>query len=197
RHAALAQAAASRSGDPHSPWHLVSGWRMNDDNHHDLMFRDGEARLSVAMHYRRDGWLLDLPEGRRVHARGTLLPDGDLDVELDGVRRTATVVRHEPEVSVLLDGKAWRLLVEDPAARTTDPAAGAGRLTAPMPGKVTQVLVSAGQAVERGTGLLVLEAMKMEHTIRAPADGVVKDVCFAAGEQVAEGAELIVFEVAE
>ncbi len=65
-----------------------------------------------------------------------------------------------------------------------------------MPGKVVQVLVEAGASVTRGQALMVLEAMKMEHTIAAPADGIVKQVKFRAGDQVAEGAELIAFEAA-
>jgi 3-methylcrotonyl-CoA carboxylase alpha subunit len=69
-----------------------------------------------------------------------------------------------------------------------------GSLAAPMPGKVIQVMVSAGAKVTKGQPLLILEAMKMEHTITAPADGVVKEIQYAAGEQVQEGAELITLE---
>jgi len=67
-------------------------------------------------------------------------------------------------------------------------------LTAPMPGKVTAVYVKAGDAVKRGTALLMLEAMKMEHTITAPADGTVAEVRFKPGDQVDEGAALVVFD---
>jgi 3-methylcrotonyl-CoA carboxylase alpha subunit len=69
-----------------------------------------------------------------------------------------------------------------------------GSLAAPMPGKVIALLVEAGARVEKGAPLLILEAMKMEHTISAPADGVVKAIHFAAGEQVPEGAELLTLE---
>ena len=63
-----------------------------------------------------------------------------------------------------------------------------------MSGKVIQVLVEKEARVRKGQALLILEAMKMEHTIAAPADGVVKEIRFAAGEQVLEGAELIALE---
>lgn len=66
-----------------------------------------------------------------------------------------------------------------------------------MPGKVVALLAQPGQAVEKGTPLLILEAMKMEHTITAPAAGVVKAFCYAAGEQVADGAALVEFENAD
>jgi 3-methylcrotonyl-CoA carboxylase alpha subunit len=64
-----------------------------------------------------------------------------------------------------------------------------------MPGKVIAVMVEAGSKV--GTPLLVMEAMKMEHTIAAPADGVVSEVLYGVGEQVSEGAQLLAFALAE
>jgi 3-methylcrotonyl-CoA carboxylase alpha subunit len=65
-----------------------------------------------------------------------------------------------------------------------------------MPGKVIAVLVSAGATVERGAPLVIMEAMKMEHTITAPAAGTVQEILYAVGEQVAEGADLIRFDAA-
>jgi propionyl-CoA carboxylase alpha chain len=70
----------------------------------------------------------------------------------------------------------------------------AGGLTAPMPGIVLEVRAAPGDSVTKGTTLIVLEAMKMEHHIGAPADGVVTEVLVAAGEQVANGAPLLVLE---
>ena len=66
-----------------------------------------------------------------------------------------------------------------------------GSLVAPMPGNIISVLVQAGERVALGAPLMILEAMKMEHTISAPLDGVVERVNFAVGDQVAEGAELL------
>ena len=63
-----------------------------------------------------------------------------------------------------------------------------------MPGKVIALLAKPGAAVEKGAPLLVLEAMKMEHTISAPHAGTVKAFRFAAGDQVDEGVELVEFE---
>ncbi len=65
-----------------------------------------------------------------------------------------------------------------------------------MPGKVIAISTARGARVERGAPLLVMEAMKMEHTIVAPVDGVVDDVLFGVGDQVDEGAELVRFEAA-
>jgi len=91
------------------------------------------------------------------------------------------------------EGRAVLALI-DPAADDEDDALAGGGLTAPMPGKVTAVYVKVGEAVKRGAALLVLEAMKMEHTITAPADGKIVEVRYRAGDQVDEGAALVVFD---
>ncbi len=90
-----------------------------------------------------------------------------------------------------------RLDIVDPLAGAEDRGVDAGRLQAPMPGKVTLVQVAAGDKVKRGQVLMVMEAMKMEHAVAAPKDGVVKEVRYKQGEQVGEGEALIVFEDAE
>jgi 3-methylcrotonyl-CoA carboxylase alpha subunit len=79
-------------------------------------------------------------------------------------------------------------------AHAADTEHGEGRLTAPMPGKVIAVLVEPGAVVEKGTPLIVMEAMKMEHTIGAPSAGKVTEVLYGVGDQVADGAQLLVLE---
>jgi 3-methylcrotonyl-CoA carboxylase alpha subunit len=82
---------------------------------------------------------------------------------------------------------------DDPMAHAGMAEAEAGRLTAPMPGKIVAFLVSPRQKVEHGAPLLIMEAMKMEHTIVAPTRGAIDELLFAAGDQVADGAQLLVF----
>ena len=91
---------------------------------------------------------------------------------------------------------AHRVLTLQSAQLAEAPDAVIGSLSAPMPGKVLQVLVQAGAQVAKGTPLVILEAMKMEHTIAAPHDGRVAEIHFKAGEQVAEGTELLRLEAA-
>jgi len=132
-----------------------------------------------------------------IHARGEELTGESLMVELDGVQRRAIVLDHGPETAVFLDGENWRLVEIDPLAAHEGDDPGAGRLTAPMPGRVTQLLVAAGDPVRRGEPLIVIEAMKMEHTVTAPVDGIVEAARFAVGDLVEEGAELIVLAAPE
>ena len=107
------------------------------------------------------------------------------------------VVRIGQELTVFAEGGSYTLGIVDILAAVADHDIVGGNLTAPMPGKIIAVNVKPGAVVIRGEALLVLEAMKMEHTIAAPADGTVTDIYFKIGEQVEEGSELISFATDE
>ena len=189
-----ARRRAAASGDPHSPWHRVDGWRLNQDSHHDFAFLEGETRHAVRLLFLEDGLRVAL-DGQDHTLSGERLPGERWRIRLDGRAYTATALRHGPDWHVFCDGDYRRLRLEQELA-ATGAEERAGSLTAPMPGKVIQVIAKAGTKVGKGDALLVLEAMKMEHTITAPADGTVKEILYAVGEQVAEGAELIRFDAA-
>ena len=193
----LAQAKASReaaaaSGDPYSPWHGNDGWRLNGATYRDLRWHDGIGERMVRVHYRHAGYRLEI--GNEVGDASARWDDsGDLVLSLDGaVHRAALLQASDPTV-ILLDGIEHRLTYVDPLQPKMELDATGGRLTAPMPGKIIEVTARAGQRVRRGEALLVLEAMKMEHTIVAPADGIIDGVHFGAGDLVEEGAALIAF----
>jgi 3-methylcrotonyl-CoA carboxylase alpha subunit len=98
-------------------------------------------------------------------------------------------------VFVWCDGAAHAFEIAS-SARTAAAADPGADLLAPMPGRVRRVLVAAGQPVARGAVLLALEAMKMEHAIRAPRDGVVRRLLVTEGDLVDAGAELVELEPA-
>jgi 3-methylcrotonyl-CoA carboxylase alpha subunit len=193
---AAARAAAARSGDAFSPWAQIDGWRLNGRGHHEILFRDGAEERRVTATARAGDWMLEI-DGRRIVVAGECGFDGLLTVVIDGIRRRMPVLKHGLEIAVFLESEGWRLGEVDPLAAHTGEDPTAGRLTAPMPGHITQLTVEPGMNVRRGQPLLVLEAMKMEHTVSAPADGVIEAVRFAVGDQVEEGAELIAFAAAE
>ena len=99
------------------------------------------------------------------------------------------MVRTGQTLTVFAAGRTHRLELKEFEA-VSDEEVG-GSLAAPMPGSVVDVLVASGERVEKGQPLMILEAMKMEHTIVAPAAGVVAQVCFARGDQVKEGEQLL------
>ena len=93
--------------------------------------------------------------------------------------------------TVFVGGHTYRLVMADPLAAAETIEAPTGRLTAPMPGRIAYLHVKPGQTVKHGEILLVLEAMKMEHSILAPRDGVVDAIGYSVGELVEEGVELL------
>jgi 3-methylcrotonyl-CoA carboxylase alpha subunit len=200
QHTAKQQAKAS--GDPWSPWHARDGWRMNLSAARTIGFRDGENLIETVVRYGHDQWQISI-NGQTTLARGQKLDGDQFAVELDDRRLIASVVvpqgdflrgTVEGKRSIFLQGTTYTLLRDDPLHLVEAGGAQGGGLTAPMPGKVVALLAQAGQKVEKGAPLLILEAMKMEHTITAPAAGTVKAFCYAAGEQVSDGAALVEFE---
>ena len=101
----------------------------------------------------------------------------------------AMMVADDSGVTVFRDGQVIHM--HPPAIGHTEDAGGEGRILAPMPGKIVTVMTARGQAVNKGQPLLVMEAMKMEMTIRAGCDGVIDDLPVAGGQQVADGALLV------
>jgi 3-methylcrotonyl-CoA carboxylase alpha subunit len=192
RRTAEAERAARASADPHSPWNRTDGWRLNADSHHVFTFVDDGKLVRVVTHYRPGSMLLELPGGK-VEVRGSRNGLGEVVADVGGARVRATVVRSGADRVIMIQGRGHRLALHDPdAAEERD--VGGGSLVAPMPGKVVAVLVEAGAEVKKGAALLVLEAMKMEHTVVSPRDGKVAAVHFAPGSIVPEGAQLVALE---
>lgn len=187
--------AARRHPEPHSPWHLNDGWRLNAVAQRLLIFREGEAQKVVQVAYHKEAYTLTL-DGQRVSAQGELDKGGRLRVELDGVRMGATVIAAGGMRHVFLHGRTWQIARVDPLHFSGEGGGVQGGLLAPMPGKVIALLAQTDTEVEKGMPLLILEAMKMEHTITAPSNGRLKAYRFAVGDQVVDGVELVEFEPA-
>ena len=188
-----AREQAKTSGDPWSPWHARDGWRMNLSAARTISFMDGETLVESRVRYLGERWEISLG-GETTVASGRKLEGDRFAVELDDRRLIASVVAVDDKRTVFLQGSTYSLLRDDPLHRVDAGDSHGGGLTAPMPGKVVALLAQPGQKVEKGTPLLILEAMKMEHTITAPAAGTLKAFCYAAGEQVVDGAALVEFE---
>ena len=154
------------------------------------------TRFAVEVETRPDGALRIRVDGQPLEVDARLPPTGPGSLLVDGVSYGVDVHDGGDETQVVVDGEAFRVRIEDPRRRVRA-AAGAGdgagqRLVAPMPGKVVAVLVTVGQPVEPGAGLLVLEAMKMENEFRATSSGVVAEVHVAPGQAVNPGDLLVV-----
>jgi 3-methylcrotonyl-CoA carboxylase alpha subunit len=193
REAQEAASGASVHEDPHSPWHRRDGWRLNSGFTRSVKLRAGDDERNIHVTYAPGGlYVLDF-DGRSVEVRGFLTADGALRAELGGRRLSATVVVAEEKRHVFVDGRGYLLSAVDPLYLPGSSAGPDNRLTAPMPGRIVALLAEPGQ-VQAGAPLLIMEAMKMEHTIRAPSAGTLKAFRHVVGDQVSEGSELVDFE---
>jgi 3-methylcrotonyl-CoA carboxylase alpha subunit len=186
---------AARHEDPYSPWHKRDGWRLGSGFSRALKFRAGDQEKTVRVTYQAGRFYLIDVDGTPTAARGQLTPNGALRAELGGRRLSAAVIVAGEKRHVFLYGRSHLLSAVDPLYQ---PGVGAGaesRLSAPMPGRIIALVAEAGP-VEKDAPLLIMEAMKMEHTIRAPSAGTLRTFRCAVGDQVAEGAELVDFEPA-
>jgi 3-methylcrotonyl-CoA carboxylase alpha subunit len=195
------QDVAPAESDPWSPWNLQNGFRLLDEGHDEVRWKDGEREIVVIARRHRAGTVrLELPGGPQ-EASVRRRDGGRLEIGLGDDTFTATVVRRVAndggiDYSLFLDGSSRRLRLVDPLDVTQYEATASAEaaVRAPLPGKIIDLRVKVGDSVSKGQALLVLEAMKMEHTLAAPVDGKVKTVRYAVGEQVAEGAELVELE---
>ena len=149
----------------------------------------------MSIGYQPDGWAIQ--HGTASSFIALTAHDAEsLTIKVGNETVHGAVVRDGDAFHVFVGGSHTILHYNDPLAHAGEAEAEGGRLTAPMPGKIVAVLVSKGNTVEQGAPLLIMEAMKMEHTIAAPTGGVVEEVLYAVGDQVAEGAQLLSFKVA-
>ena len=161
------------------------GWRNVVSQPQRTTFESGGEQHVVEWHGGRAGYVSADDDVRVLSAS----PD-EVVLEVAGISTRFAVDLHDDQVAV--DGPAGSVHLRD-VPRFVDPAdaVASGSLLAPMPGSVVKVAVEDGATVSAGDAVLVLEAMKMQHTISAPADGVVSDLV-AAGTQVAAGDVLAV-----
>jgi len=168
----------------------MDGWRLNLDARQAFRFLLAGVEQDAVLRDAARGLQLDLGDGGKP-VEFTAGVEGRLRITLDGLRFEATVVRQGQSLTIFCDGGVDRLDLIDPLAAAEVSETPSGRLTAPMPGRIVQIPVEQGARVKRGDTLLVLEAMKMEHSILAPADGVVESLDYAVGDLVEEGAALL------
>ena len=177
-----------------SPWSVLDGWRLNSTTLRTLTLRLGDEVQPVGVAYVSGGHELTIG-GQSLTVRGQFGPSGTVHAQIGERRVSAAVVTSGEKRQVFFEGRSWPVTVVGALSAGGGGDDHAGGLKAPMPGKVIALIAAAGSVVEKGTPLLVLEAMKMEHTISAPAKGLVKAFHFAAGDQVTDGVDLVDFEV--
>ena len=166
-----------RDDDPNSPWALSSGLRCG---------LPAQTLLALEANGERQIVTLTTPS--------TDTRPEQLILEKDGVQRRHLAIRHEDTLYLYWEGELHRVTRFDPVIAAGSGHDSQGGLSAPMNGSVVRILVTPGQTVAAGAALVVLEAMKMEHSLRAPRDGVVKSLFCQEGDMVKEGSVLVALE---
>ncbi|MBI6923716.1 acetyl/propionyl/methylcrotonyl-CoA carboxylase subunit alpha [Pseudomonas putida] len=170
----------TRPDDPHSPWAQRDGLRLG-------------AGASTTVHLTHNGHDQAVTLNQKTQDIWSLQGDW-LVREQSGLRTRHLAIRRGASLYLHWDGEFYTFEAFDPVAEAAIDLAYQGGLTAPMNGSIVRVLVEVGQAVEAGAPLVVLEAMKMEHSIRAPKTTTVKALLCQEGDMVSEGAALVELE---
>jgi 3-methylcrotonyl-CoA carboxylase alpha subunit len=178
-----------------SPWDRRDGWMLAGTRRRGLRFRLGAEHADVGIGYERGGLTMELG-GVRQPFGYTSGVKGALEVVLGSEAMTAFAIWDGRDLELTTPRGVFNLHWIDPFAADLQQLDAASGIVAPMPGNVTRILVEPDTDVLRGVPLIVIEAMKMEHTLRAPADGRLKALKCAVGDFVQEGTELAEFEPA-
>jgi len=183
--ASAARALGRTRRDAHSPWWKADGWRLNGEWSRPLEYSVGDVIRTQSLGYGTAGLSIDGKPASAVAERQYVV----------GTERvTASVVQLGDAVHVFTGGEHYIVQRLDRLAHAGSESDDHGGLVAPMPGKIIALAVTPGVTVEKGAPLVVMEAMKMEHTLLAPAKGLVKAYLCVVGEQVQDGAALVEFE---
>jgi 3-methylcrotonyl-CoA carboxylase alpha subunit len=181
--------------DPASPWGDHNAWRLNEPHVHRLVLHCHQADHDVEIEQRgTDYWVRWADRETRVTGE---LEGDSLLLEAEGHRRRATLARTHDGFTLYLPEGACHFQRVAPDTGEADHGAGDDGLLAPMNGTIVALLVEPGTTVEAQAPLLVMEAMKMEHTLRAPKSGTVTAFHFQPGDLVDGGALLMDFESSE
>ncbi|MDH6279121.1 acetyl/propionyl/methylcrotonyl-CoA carboxylase subunit alpha [Prescottella agglutinans] len=165
------------------PWDAPSGWRIGGPQPISQRLRSGDRTEHVLLTGTPDDGLVGI-EGGENRTLTTRLDDGTLTVVVDGRRDTYRVAEDDGTLWLAGGGGTWIVSqLREASVRGDDAHTGEAELTSPMPGTVIAVAAASGDTVDAGTAVVVVEAMKMEHTLSAPIAGVV-EVLVAVGDQV-------------
>ena len=190
--AALGVVRAAHAGAA-GPFAIAHGWQMNRAARTWVDFYPHDAAaLRLSVEETSEGYSisgLSAPCTAQVRWRDAT----HVQADINGTPVQAVVLLGAQQVDVRIGGFNYLLALQS-AAEDEAAAGGDARITAPMPGRILALDVKAGDKVEAGQRLLVLEAMKMEHPLVARAAGVVAGVYVAQGEQVGEGTLLVEME---
>ena len=186
-------AAAAHSSDPHSPWSRADAWRIGHAGKRIVALSLREQRYEIEAHGHDGDYALQYGSVQ-CEVRGARLQPDALSARIDG-HGVRLAVHVDQDRITLHDANGQRYAFARAAAFAWASKEGGGgnQIVAPMPGRVVLVKASAGDTVEEGQELLVMEAMKMELALKAPRAGTIESVSATQGEFVEADVVLVRF----
>jgi len=192
--AALAALGLIRARIGVDPWDTLTGWRLwSTAKHFALLEWNGEALDIRVTSSAPAAFEISTPHG----AMSILIVSTQADhvrFNVDGRISSMAFIEHGRHVTVFADRQIHRFGLPDRLTEAEEDEAGGDKVISPMPGLIKLVSTAPGAEVKRGDALIVVEAMKMEHTMTAPRDGRVAELLVRTGEQVQDGAILLTLE---
>ncbi len=196
--ALAALAVLGRESRHSSPWSRCDGFAPNLPAAAEIVLVAQGRERKVSLRFEQSVPRAAVVTPAQAAAPAEVLQLGDvrcaddwIAAQIQGRRRQARCFHDGPRLHLWAGAAHHEFVIEDPRTHEFVASAATGGLSTPLPGVVSAVSVQAGQKVRAGEVLMVIEAMKMEHSITAPFDGVVKAVHFSQGERVPEGSELL------
>ncbi len=184
------------SNEHASPWHDNDAWQMNVTAQRDIHLIYQGERLSLSVMYQPTQYQAHW-QARTLSFSG-IVHENQIQITLEQVKYQAEIYRQQDTLHVFYAQQHYVVQYDNPHTLSIDTSvAGTAPLIAPMYGTVTALFVQAEQSVSKGQPLLVIEAMKMEHTLYAPSDGDITELPFAVGDMVSEGVAVIGFSPRE
>lgn len=185
-----------RSLGGNSPWDQTDGWRIGGRASRSIDVEHKGERQTVEAEGHNGGYRLTLSD-QIVDIKLRPLDEHSYSITRDGQsRRLKIYAANDLSVEICLGHRRWSLKRHERFEAVSEGHAGEGRLTAPMPGKILDVRVKQGDKVNEGDTLLIMEAMKMELTIKAPMNGEVTQITVATGDIIEADALLLEIEAA-
>lgn len=194
------KALATLSNDPHSPWNMTHGWRLNEPYNQTLTLAYNDIKYAINVEQKRQSsasYYVITISGEAIKpcifdCQGEIEGE-NITVTIDGHRSQTIVAQRGTNISLYQEHGVFSFTQILPDHGQDQGDDNHGGLTAPMNGTMVSVLISSGEQVSKDQPLVIMEAMKMEHTIKAPSDGVINEVFFNTGDMVDGGAELLSF----
>ena len=174
------------------PWGSRSAWRMNQKDIYSYDLVVGDELHNVVLERSTNNTFL-ISVGDSVVEASASLNGSSLTATLEGHKQSVTVAKQDDGYAVFGQLGASVFSVAEPDCGESDKADTSKEFTAPMNGTIVDVLVSANDNVTKGQVLVIMEAMKMQHTMRASSDGTVSELYCAAGDLVDGGTILLAF----